>query len=890
MGPGTRGYWLLAGRSALCALMACTLLAFMHASAARADSTVTVTTTTDETTTGNGTCSLREAILYASGTAETDCGPAPSGTTTIILPSGHYLLSGGTLSLTRDATIQGAAAGTTIIDGGGAAQVLNVGASSQSSIGGVTVTGGASGLIPCGSPPCFFAGEDGAPGGGISNAGTLTLVNSVVSGNTASAGVPNVFFCLVNSSCPGESPFPGGAGGGIYNTGTMTIANSTIAGNTTLGANGTNARSGVNVAGAAGGSGGASGSGGGIDNAGTMTIAGSSVANNATGPGGNGGQGSDGNGSGSGGGNGGASAEAGGGGGINNTGSLTVRDSTISGNRTGAGGTGGSGGAGVAATGGGAGSGASGGFGGAIESTTGIVVQNSTITGNATGGAGPAGSPGSPSGAGAGAGLPGNGGALYQSAAGATLTQDTIASNIAAGVAGGLDAAGGQITYANTIVASNHGGAVFSNCAGAMVTDQGNNIVFGDASCNGPQGPNPNLGALADNGGPTQTMALPQGSPAVNFVPANACPLTTDQRGVARPQGPGCDAGAYELAPPSIGSSGGRAAGTTSANVTAAINPNFKSTSVTVRYGTTTAYGSTTSAQNLGAGNTAVAMTATLAGLKPSTTYHAQVVASNADGTSTSGDISFTTAAPLATVINGAPTTGPVLSLTITCAHGNPGDVCKGPIALTAHQTMQGGRLVAVASAVGQKKPGKHQPKRKTTKVTVAAANYSFASGKKKTLKLSLNKAGQALLTHFYRLPTTLSIGGTTPLSRTITFSYRRLHLSPAYQWAFSNTFAFATQLTVSGLPRKSHVAVVCRGGGCPFTKKSFAAPKHGKLQLAPALQQRHLTVGAIVDLQITATNTVGEVVRFTVLSGKLPKESFLCLPPGARTPSACTS
>ena len=48
--------------------------------------------------------------------------------------------------------------------------------------------------------------------------------------------------------------------------------------------------------------------------------------------------------------------------------------------------------------------------------------------------------------------------------------------------------------------------------------------------------------------------------------------------------------------------------------------------------------------------------------------------------------------------------------------------------------------------------------------------------------------------------------------------------------------------------------------------------------------------MGSTVDLQITATNTVGEVVRFTVLSGKLPKESFLCMPPGARTPVACTS
>lgn len=31
-------------------------------------------------------------------------------------------------------------------------------------------------------------------------------------------------------------------------------------------------------------------------------------------------------------------------------------------------------------------------------------------------------------------------------------------------------------------------------------------------------------------------------------------------------------------------------------------------------------------------------------------------------------------------------------------------------------------------------------------------------------------------------------------------------------------------------------------------------------------------------------------MVRFTVLAGKLPRESFLCMPPGTHTPAACTS
>jgi hypothetical protein len=68
---------------------------------------------------------------------------------------------------------------------------------------------------------------------------------------------------------------------------------------------------------------------------------------------------------------------------------------------------------------------------------------------------------------------------------------------------------------------------------------------------------NPLLGPLANNGGPTDTMALLPGSPAIdgtgarNLVRAGLsavnCP-STDQRGVTRPQGSACDIGAYEVA------------------------------------------------------------------------------------------------------------------------------------------------------------------------------------------------------------------------------------------------------------------------------------------------------------------------------------------------------
>ncbi|MBI3247356.1 MAG: hypothetical protein HYZ50_12720 [Deltaproteobacteria bacterium] len=50
---------------------------------------------------------------------------------------------------------------------------------------------------------------------------------------------------------------------------------------------------------------------------------------------------------------------------------------------------------------------------------------------------------------------------------------------------------------------------------------------------------------LANNGGPTQTHALPTGSPAIDA--AGVCGLATDQRGVTRPQGVACDIGAFEV-------------------------------------------------------------------------------------------------------------------------------------------------------------------------------------------------------------------------------------------------------------------------------------------------------------------------------------------------------
>ncbi len=66
---------------------------------------------------------------------------------------------------------------------------------------------------------------------------------------------------------------------------------------------------------------------------------------------------------------------------------------------------------------------------------------------------------------------------------------------------------------------------------------------------------NAKLGALLNNGGPTRTMALRPGSPALDAAAcsdAEGAPLTVDQRGFPRAQVTGCDIGAFENQAPTL--------------------------------------------------------------------------------------------------------------------------------------------------------------------------------------------------------------------------------------------------------------------------------------------------------------------------------------------------
>jgi hypothetical protein len=133
---------------------------------------------------------------------------------------------------------------------------------------------------------------------------------------------------------------------------------------------------------------------------------------------------------------------------------------------------------------------------------------------------------------------------------GIVLLGDTITANTAASGGGVALNAADQI--GGTIIAANRGG----NCANATADeDFGYNLEDDPgASCNfGGRldlvGVDPKLGPLADNGGPTQTIAIPASSPAYDF---KAGCNGTDQRGVSRLQrgAQTCDIGAYQVSAP----------------------------------------------------------------------------------------------------------------------------------------------------------------------------------------------------------------------------------------------------------------------------------------------------------------------------------------------------
>ncbi len=132
------------------------------------------------------------------------------------------------------------------------------------------------------------------------------------------------------------------------------------------------------------------------------------------------------------------------------------------------------------------------------------------------------------------------------------VLNSTFADNVASGAGGGIGThKGGAVTLRNTIIANNSP----TNCYGLMI-DGGHNLQFPGSDCgNSIPKSDPLLRPLGDNGGYAPTMALGSGSPAIGAGNRDTClksPVNNvDQRGFLRLAGQDgtCDIGAVESVP-----------------------------------------------------------------------------------------------------------------------------------------------------------------------------------------------------------------------------------------------------------------------------------------------------------------------------------------------------
>jgi hypothetical protein len=447
--------------------------------------------------------------VYGSITIPEGAAASISGLT---FKGGIEIANHGTLALT-DVTIRGMDSFVSLVSGGG---LRNTGT-----------------LALVGSTICYTSSmsniREGA--GAISNTGTMSIREARIFGNvgySSGGGVRNLGdLSIEDATISGNRAgvVGGGRGSGIDNQGRLLVVNTTLSDNSAGGAFGPGPGGGIFNEGEAvlrnvimrGNDGGYEG--GGIANFGMLTITNSTVADNVA-----------------------TSRVQGLGGGVYNEGTLIMIATSVAGNQA-------SGNLGVPVGGGIVNAGSftlqgslvsgnvatrgSEGVAGGIYNSGSMEILNTTITGNS-----------SPSAL--------NG---ILSVGDLSLVFVTMSANGSTGV--GLAVTpnpGRRVTAINSILDNQGGPSVYASEAGAFVS-LGHNL-FSDqpyfaVDSTDLINTNPMLGPLADNGGPTQTMALLPGSPAI-CVGIALPGVTTDQRGVPRLSYRQPDIGAYEIQLPPV--------------------------------------------------------------------------------------------------------------------------------------------------------------------------------------------------------------------------------------------------------------------------------------------------------------------------------------------------
>jgi hypothetical protein len=440
---------------------------------------------------------------------------------------------------------------------------------------------------------------------------------------------------------------------------------------------------------------------------------------------------------------------------------------------------------------------------------------------------------------------------------------------------GGLGVGQGTERIQNSIIAGNvdvtAGHTTPANCGpitSGGITSLGHNLDSG-SDCGLPasdlSNTNPLLGSLHDNGGPTDTLALAAHSPAIDRVPAAGadCP-PTDQRGVPRPQGLGCDIGAFELAVParcaSVAAQTPAGGGGVSVSLSCTGQGGFTYSIVRPP-----AHGSLEVINQAGGS----------VNYTPSAGFH---------GTDTFTYDALGVAGPsntaTATIIV-PPAPPSCLDLAETLPAGSP------PVSIALDCAAPAGVAINYAIVRGP------------THGTLGAINESPGSV---TFRPKPHFTGTDAFSY-----TATDSGGTSITARVTVVVLPLPRLNPVLTWTFKfvSSYTAVESLVASHVAPSASVKVTCTQG-CGFHVHTIGPPKgqlvcrgRGKhrhckthqlrapriVNLTTLFGGRQIPTNARLTVAVVAPNAIGKVYLFRVRSGQSPAVRITCLAPGGSAP-----
>ncbi|HST56786.1 MAG TPA: FG-GAP repeat protein [Solirubrobacteraceae bacterium] len=341
----------------------------------------------------------------------------------------------------------------------------------------------------------------------------------------------------------------------------------------------------------------------------------------------------------------------------------------------------------------------------------------------------------------------------------------------------------------------------------------------------------------------------------------------------------GADATFTTYRPPTAGTAGASDVTQTTVTLAGSTNPQgLPESGCYFDYGPTDGYGAQAPcAQQPGAGASPVAVSAQLAALRPGTTYHYRLVATNVAGSAYGDDQTFTTQLPPATSTVGAS------AITVTAATVSGSVNPNGLRVLDCHFDY------GPANTYGSRVPCTPQPGSGSSPVAVSARLTGLAAG----------------TTYHYRLTAITPAGTSTGADArftTVAPPPPPPRMTATMQWAFSlnGSYTSVTTLNVHGAPAQAKVSVTCHGHGCPFTKHLAAAaakrcktghcqakPHTATINLAASFHGHRLAPHVQITVAITKRGWVGKYYSFTILNHHTPRIHIACLPPGTTKPRA---